>query len=210
VHMFLASYRFGSHAEVLLRLLGDIKTVGVIANAKDDQAIEQRKQSVLELFDSFTELGLAPKEIDLRPFFGHDDLLAKELEKYEFVWVAGGNTFVLRKALKLSGADELLTDMIRKDEVFYGGESAGAIIATPSLDGVEFEDDPDVVPAGYTDEEVWDGLGLVPYAIVPHYDSGMEGVERMVEILEETAVPYKTLNDLQVLIVEGEQGAVLS
>jgi dipeptidase E len=105
---------------------------------------------------------------------------------------------------------DVLTARVEDEEFLYGGESAGAIIATPSLRGVEFGDDPYVEVEGYSDDDVWDGLGFISYSLVPHYESSWEGAERMVEVLEEENIPYKTLSDSQVLVGGGEQVALLS
>jgi dipeptidase E len=205
VRLFLSSYRFGDYGDLLLELLGEDTAIGVITNAKDYKTPEERTESVRELFASLQELGLQPHEINLRPFFGQPDFLRAELEKYTAVWLAGGNSFVLRRALKASGGDELLRELVVNDKLLYCGESAGAVMATPTLQGVEFGDDPDVVPEGYPDEDLWDGLGFVPYSIVPHYESDWEGYERMIEVLEEDNIPYKTLNDHQVIVVSDDE-----
>jgi dipeptidase E len=210
MRLFLSSYRFGNHADLLVELMGEQKDVAVITNAKDYKSADERKKSVQDLFASFEEIGLKPHEIDLRPFFGHSDMLELELAKYDTAWLAGGNTFVLRKALKYAGAESIILDRLEDEEFLYGGESAGAVVAAPTLKGVEFGDDPYVEIEGYSDEEIWDGLDLVPYSIVPHYESDWEGAERMVDVLEENNMPYKTLTDAQVLIVIGEQTEVLS
>lgn len=210
MRLFLSSFRFGDYGEAFLELIGENPRVGVITNAKDYKDLTERTQSVRELFDSFHELGIEPQEIDLRPFFGHADLLEDELGKYNVIWVAGGNTFVLRRALRASGGDELLRRYVLADKLIYGGESAGAVIATPTLQGVEFGDDPEIVPDGYPGEELWDGLGLVSYSIVPHYESDWEGYERMIEVLEEADMPYKTLNDYQAIIMHGDDEELLT
>jgi dipeptidase E len=210
MRLFLSSYRFGNYAEALQELVGDESEVAVIANAKDDKTDTERVQSVKELFADFKEIGITPHELDLRKYFSDSTGLDAELSRYGFVWLAGGNTFVLRRALKQSGADKLLVKLVYADEVVYGGESAGAIIATPSLLGVEFGDDPFVVPKGYEDEDVTDGLHFVPYAIVPHYESEWEGQDRMIDVLEEADVPYKTLTDSQVIVALGAEEETLS
>jgi dipeptidase E len=204
MQLFLSSYRFGNFESGLLEIVGENAHVAVITNAKDDKSTTERAQSVKDLFHSFSEIGITPHELDLRRFFGNMEDLALELEKYDFVWLAGGNTFVLRRALKYSGADTLITERVRNDSLLYGGESAGAIVATPTLKGVEFGDDPYVIPDGYIDEEIWDGLGLVPFCIVPHYESGWDGDERMIDTLEAEGLPYKTLTDTQVLIISND------
>jgi dipeptidase E len=210
MRLFLSSYRFGDYSDALLTLVGDEAEAAVITNAKDDKSDAERLQSVKELFADFNDIGIKPHEVDLRRYFEGSEGLREELSKYGFVWVAGGNTFVLRRALKTSGADNILVKLVYADDIVYGGESAGAIIATPTLMGVEFGDDPYVVPAGYTDEEVTDGLHFVPYAIVPHYESGWDGQDRMVDVLEEAGMPYKTLTDTQVIVAVGAEEETLS
>jgi dipeptidase E len=205
MQLFLSSYRFGNYESGLLEIVGENAHVGVITNAKDYKNASERLTSVKDLFDSFSGIGITPHEIDLRRYFGSAEDTALELEKYDFIWLAGGNTFVLRRALKYSGADTYITDRVRSNTLLYGGESAGAIVATPTLQGVEFGDDPYVIPEGYVDEEIWDGLNLVPFCIVPHYESGWEGDERMIDTLEAEGLPYKTLTDAQVLIISDDE-----
>jgi dipeptidase E len=204
MQLFLSSYRFGNFESGLLEIVGDDAHVAVITNAKDDKEASERLASVKDLFDSFSGIGVTPHELDLRRYFGNSEDLALELDKYDFVWLAGGNTFVLRRALKYSGADTIISERVRDNSLLYGGESAGAIVATPTLKGVEFGDDPYVIPDGYVDEEIWDGLGLVPFCIVPHYESGWEGDERMIDTLESEGLPYKTLTDAQVLMISDD------
>jgi dipeptidase E len=204
MQLFLSSYRFGNFESGLLEIVGDDAHVAVITNAKDDKEASERLASVKDLFNSFSGIGVTPHELDLRRYFGNSEDLALELDKYDFVWLAGGNTFVLRRALKYSGADTIISERVRDNSLLYGGESAGAIVATPTLKGVEFGDDPYVIPDGYVDEEIWDGLGLVPFCIVPHYESGWEGDERMIDTLESEGLPYKTLTDAQVLMISDD------
>jgi dipeptidase E len=207
MRLFLASYRFGNFESGLLEMVGENAHVGVITNAKDYKSEIERAANVKDSFQSFSDIGITPHEIDLRRYFNNSEDLALELDKYDFVWLTGGNTFVLRRALKYSGADKLITERVRNDSLLYGGESAGSVVATPTLKGVEFGDDPYVIPIGYADEEVWDGLGLVPFSIVPHYESGWEGYERMIDTLEDEGLPYKTLTDSQVLIINNDDNA---
>jgi dipeptidase E len=52
---------------------------------------------------------------------------------------------------------------------------------------------------------IWEGLGIIDYVIVPHYKSDhpeSEIMEEVVEYLIENKIPYKTLRDGEVIIVE--------
>jgi dipeptidase E len=209
MRLFLSSYRAGNYPEKLVELFGKKVKVAVITNAKDDKSHQERNESVSEVMNFLSELGFKPTEIDLRKYFKDSDFSEKDLKKYQAVWVAGGNTFVLRRALKYSKADRALGDMVRKNEVVYGGESAGAILPTPTLTGVEFGDDPGDVPKNYKKDAIWDGLNLISYHVVPHYESTWEGAQDMIRELQKQNLEYKTLTDSQALIINGDKEELL-
>jgi len=128
------------------------------------------------------------------------------------VWVCGGNSFILRRAIAQSGFDEAITDLLAADEIVYGGFSAGACVVTPSLMGIDLCDDPEVVPEGYQEEVIWDGLGLVDYSIVPHYKSDHPEsavLDETATFLEDRGMPFKTLRDGEVIVVDGESEELL-
>lgn len=210
MRLFLSSYRAGNHPDRLVELFGKGSEVGVITNAKDYKSTEERQESVDEILSYLSSLAMKPVEIDLRQYFEHPEDLQNTIRKYNSLWMAGGNTFVLRKALKYSGADKLLGNLVRKNEVVYGGESAGAIIVTPTLTGVEFGDDPSIVPDGYQRDAIYSGLDLVDYHIVPHYQSEWDGAEDMARALANNGLRFKTLTDDQAIIINGDKEEFLA
>jgi dipeptidase E len=205
MRLFLSSYRAGNYPEKLTNLFGEGADVAVVTNAKDYKTPEERQTSVDEILDFLSSLAMKPVEIDLRAFFKDPESFQGVLERYPAVWMAGGNTFVLRRALKHSGADRVLGDLVRKNEIILGGESAGAIITTPTLTGVEFGDDPDTVPEGYDKKVIYSGLNLVDYHIVPHYQSEWEGAEKMMVALANNGLRYRTLTDSQAITIDGDK-----
>ena len=209
MHLFLSSYRAGQYPDRLKEFFSDPQ-IAVLTNAKDYKTSRERKESVDEVLDFFRDLKFQAVEIDLRPYFGKPQMAIKELSKYKSFWVAGGNTFVLRKALKYSGVDNWLLNKVHQDELRYGGESAGAVLATPTFTGVQFGDDPDIIPKGYGSETLWKGLGFVPYHIVPHYKSEWLGAEDMIKALRHKELAYRTLTDDQVIIVDGDKEEILT
>ena len=93
------------------------------------------------------------------------------LLRHRIVWATGGNAFLLRRAMLESGFDALVRDLLGEG-LIYGGWSAGACVAGASLRPIGLMDVPDVTAAGYgTGGPVWEGLGLVPFTIIPHHDS---------------------------------------
>jgi len=98
--------------------------------------------------------------------------------------------------------------MLADDAIVYGGYSAGIDMLTPSLHGAELVDDPNVVPDNYNPEIIWEGLGLVAYAIAPHYKSDhpeSADIEKSVQFLIDNHVPFIALRDGQAIVVNGEQ-----
>jgi dipeptidase E len=209
MRLFLSSYRAGNYSGRLVELFGKKAKVAVITNTKDDKNQQERDESVNEVINFLNSLSFEPTEIDLRKYFKNSDFTEKDLKKYQAVWVAGGNTFVLVRALKQSGARKVLGNMIRKNEIIYGGESAGAILPTPTLTGVQFGDDPNKIPEGYDKETIWNGLNLIAYHIVPHYKSEWVGANGMIIELKMKSLEYKTLTDNQAIVIKGDKEELL-
>lgn len=149
----------------------------------------------------------------MRKYFGKSEVLKKHLSQFGLVWVLGGNTFVLKRAYEQSGFDFIIKEMLATDKIVYGGYSAGVVILSPSMKGLEIVDDPKIVPEGYAPEFSWGGLGLVDYNIAVHYRSDhpeSEMVEKEVEYLEKNKIPYKTLRDGEVIVINGNKQTILS
>lgn len=185
-----------------------------IENAKDDLPAEERAVHVQEKRHEFSGLGFHFEELDLRLYFDGTHDFSDELAKADIVWLAGGNTFILRRALAQSGFDKALINAVMSGKVAFGGSSAGAIVATPSLDGVEHGDDPDVVPPGYHPDPEWSGLGLVPFRLVPHYKSEFSedmrfGAQAMIAFFKQQEYNFHALKDGEVYLVDGQHQEII-
>jgi dipeptidase E len=206
MRLYLSSYRIGDHAGSLLALLGSGKRIAVISNALDNISPTARAIFRDEVYDPHVELaslGLVSEDLDLRHYFGDAAALKQRLDGCDLVWTTGGNAFVLRRAMRQSGFDDIITDLLDRDQIAYGGFSAGAIVAAPSLRGIELMDDPTEIPDGYDPTPVWDGLGLIDHAIVPHFRSPhpeSAAAERAVRRLCELGMRYRALRDGDVIV----------
>jgi dipeptidase E len=225
MRLYLSSYRVGDRAGSLLALLSggpeklqtfpdkthdqtrrDGKRAALIENALDlctEDARETHRRDIYDPAAELASLGISATRLDLRAYFGRTEALAGELANYDLVWVIGGNTFVLRRAMKASGFDDVITGMLDKDMIVYGGFGAGAVAAAPSLRGMQMFDDAEDVPAGYDAETVWDGLGLIDHAIVPHYRSPhpeAAAAERATRHLSGHGLRYRALRDGEVIV----------
>jgi dipeptidase E len=203
--LFLASYRFGAHADRFTRMTGTPGRIAVIANACDSWPDDARASAVTSELRSLRELGFEPEEVDLR---AETKNVAAVLDSVGVVWVRGGNTFVLRSRLALSGAYDEIARRVRDGRLVYGGYSAGACVASTSLRGIEAADDPAEVRPTTGADVIWDGLGFVDVALIPHYGSILDDTNSgtsMVERYRRDGTPFITLDDDQVLIVDGDR-----
>ncbi|MEJ3655167.1 Type 1 glutamine amidotransferase-like domain-containing protein [Actinomycetes bacterium KLBMP 9759] len=214
MRLYLSSYRLGNRPEELLRLLPAGRRTALILNAYDDFGDEQRASSLARELSELNDAGLVPEELDLRLFFGRTEELRAALDGFDLVYVRGGNVFVLQRAFRHSGADAVFTDLLARDLVAYAGYSAGACVLGSTLRGIEGEvDDPYAVPAGYpTAAPSWEGVGVVPFAIAPHFrsDHPESGeIERTVRYFIDNHIPFIALRDGEAIVVDGDHVVVV-
>jgi dipeptidase E len=141
------------------------------------------------------------------------DNASKAVEQTDAIFIGGGNTFRLLKALQ----DLELLEPIRrkvKSGAPYIGSSAGSNVAGPTIKTTK--DMPIVQPCSF------DSLGLVPFQISPHYldpdpnstHMGETQEERILQFLEENETPVVGVREGAWLLIEngavtlkGETGA---
>lgn len=200
-------FRLGDHPEHLLRLVRGPGRVLVVCNAMDGAPEEVRAEAVRLELDSLAELGLQATELDLRE---HDaGGLAAELSDVEVLWVRGGNVFTLRHVVRTSGLETLLPTLLRDDALVYAGYSAGPCLLAPSLRGLERCDDAGEVRRLHGADPIFDGLGVLDFAFVPHVDSDghpeSEVLGQVARRYAASGVPHRTLRDGQALVVDRDR-----
>lgn len=212
MRLYLSSFRLGDHPEHLVRLMDRGARVAVVANSVDGAPREVRQEAVELELAALRRLGLEPHEVDLRELAGPADV-QEALREVAGVWVRGGNTFVLRVAMRRSGADTAVADAVRADALVYAGYSAGGCVLAPDLRGLELVDPVDEVARVRPGADVvWEGLGLLDRPFVPHWDSpghpetGM--IDDVVARYEAEGTTHWRLRDGQALVVDGD-GATL-
>ncbi|HSU16590.1 Type 1 glutamine amidotransferase-like domain-containing protein [Longimicrobium sp.] len=210
MRLYLSSFRLGNAPDRLVTLVGEKRRAAVILNACDAMSAGDRELRVRQEIAVMEGLGFQAGELDLRAYAGAPARLAEQLAGCGLVWVRGGNSFVLRGAMKSSGMDDLLRRLLRRDALVYGGFSAAAAVLGPSLHGVELVDDPRAAGDG---EITWDCLGVLPYSVAPHYRSDhpeSAAVEALVQYYIDHAMLFRALRDGQVIVVDGAREEVVS
>jgi dipeptidase E len=207
--LFLSSYRIPNSKEFFGLFDGKKPsklTGGIITNAKDKKPVEERDKKLADLQDYLADMGLKKTVlIDLVHDFSSTQKLGRRLAVYDYLYVAGGNTFDLRRAMKKSGFDSIAHQLADSGQV-YIGESAGAIVAGPSLRGFESMDE-----LQNPDKAVWKGLGLIDTVLVPHNDSPDERYRDRAGLIEQANPKFNVvpLNDDQVYVVNGPKQRVV-
>lgn len=181
------------HAESKIRqFLGTIRSVLFVPFALHDRGTYTAK----------TRARLAAMGYQLEPVPETPDA-QKAVADAEAIFIGGGNTFRLLKALY----DFEIVQAIRRrveEGMPYIGSSAGSIVACPTLKTTK--DMPIVQPPSF------DALGLVAFQISPHYldpdpastHMGETQEERILQFLEENDAPVVGLREGAMLRVEEE------
>lgn len=207
--LYLSSYKLGDETETLQQwLVSTQKRVGYVPNAFDFTGMpsENRVKHMDFDMEELEALGLTVEVLDLRNYFGKKDALREKLNRLDMLWVSGGNTFVLRQAMRLSGFDELMAELQGREDFVYGGYSAACCVLSPSLKGLQVVDDPNNHPYESLKETIWEGLGLIDYAFLPHYDSDhpeSDDIDKEVAYCTENGIHFKTVRDGEVIVIQG-------
>jgi len=133
--LFLSSLAISDSQSVeLARLIGkepSTISLALIENAADTYGEAERAWVYINRA-AIQSHGFAVELVDLREYNKRPALIKAMLRTKDIVWFGGGNSFYLRWLLKDTGIDAILKELVVKGLV-YGGGSAGAIIAGPTL-----------------------------------------------------------------------------
>jgi dipeptidase E len=164
--LYLSSYRIPTPKDLSSLLNKELSetSVALIPNAKDYYVRRARDTKITDLVVYMEKLGLKVDVIDLRQF-DNPTALKEKLAEYNLVWAMGGNTYMLRYEMKRSGFDQIINELLDSGTV-YGGDSAGALVASVSIAGVELADEPE-----FAEEVILEGLGLISSVVLPHIDN---------------------------------------
>ncbi|GAB3624040.1 hypothetical protein GCM10027418_21240 [Mariniluteicoccus endophyticus] len=208
MRLYLASFRPVPDPERFRALIGRKNRTGLVCvNAIDHEPADVRAEKLAAEIAALKEIGLKATELDLRAETPMS--VAGKLLDAGFLWVRGGNVFVLRRAMGACGLDQLLPQMLARDAFVYAGYSAGGAVLAPDLAGFETCDDPAEADALYGPASSTKGIGVLDRPFVPHL--GTPGHPES-EVLEQVARAYAhadqeiwALRDGQALVVDGRR-----
>ena len=183
-------YGYLDHAEPeIRRILEGRRTVAFVPFALHDHAAYTAK----------VRERLARMDIEVTQVRSRADI-----DSAEAIFIGGGNTFRLLKALYDGGYLAAIRHRVRIEDAPYIGSSAGTNVATVSIRTTN--DMPIVYPPSF------DALALVPFQINPHYldpdpnstHKGETREDRIREFLEENETPVVGLREGSMLRVDDD------
>lgn len=203
--LYLSSYKVGNKADELRKWITEHNNkICLIANSRDVFPDGERKDLGIQSdTKDLEELGFEVELLDLRNYFGKKEELEKLFQRVQAFYAVGGNTFVLRKAMKLSGFDELLIQNANDPNYLYSGYSAGICLLSKDMQAVAIMDEPEVDPYESGLPPIYQGIGFIDEAIIPHFESDhkeTEAATKAVNYCQEKGLPYITLHDGNVII----------
>lgn len=203
MRLFLSSIGFDEYvAEELDRMVpkkrADVSICAVV-NAKKYKTKEEFEESVAKNTRWITDLGYSKiRYIDL------DDYEKADLE-CDVLYIFGGNTFYLWEAIKRNAFDKELKRLLDQGQIIVG-QSAGTIIFCPSIEIAGMDVQPDDNFLGMKKEEM-KALGVVEYAILPHYEDAFE--QDVIKMRKKVDYDICALKNGQTILVDGDKVSYL-
>ena len=206
MRLYLSSFDIGNFPEKFQSLFPKpTPRIGIIMNALDHKPkaraewLEKNKQSL-------AALDFEVEEIDLRKFF-KEHITKEYLQRFDGVWVNGGNVFVLQRAFEQSGLIAVLPELLKENRLVYAGFSAALYMISPTLKGADLVDDPAEVPEGYAPDFSWNGLSILSTSIAVHYQSDHDesgDIDKEISYYKEHSIPFEVLRDGEVYFEDGD------
>ncbi len=153
--------------EFVQSIIGDRKSILYIPIAMDADSVKY-EACYNWITNSLTTL--SSEFINITMWTNLNDKTGDDLNKFDAVYIGGGNTFKLLQHIYESNFFIILKEFINKGGIIYGG-SAGAIIMGKNIDTVSEEND-----KNYKYSE---GLSVIgDYSIISHYQ---ENIDKKIE-----------------------------
>ena len=152
---------------------------------------------------AFEELGIIVEELEITT--ASPDEISEILNRNDYIFVSGGNTFYLLQELRRKGADILITEQIRSGKL-YIGTSAGSIILCPDIEFVKEMDYNHTAP----ELQSFTGLNIVDFYILPHYlDFPFEEITQNIVKKYGKKLDLRPISNKQVITIAGNRIEIL-
>ena len=203
---YLSSYKLGNIPGNFASLFTQAKSIAYIPNATDFTGADpdRVRSHITADVQSLEKLGLDVTVLDQKKYFQTaPEKLESIVNSSSGLWVSGGNVFVLRQAMMLSGIDRIIIGKSKEADFIYGGYSAGCCVLSHSLKSYQFASDANDVPYSGVNSTIWDGLGLIDFAFMPHFQSNHSEsakIDKEIEYCKVNGLTYRAVKDGDALV----------
>lgn len=196
--MFLAS-SFVDVADLFVKFVEEKcagKTVAFIPTAS---LVEEVRFYVDAGKKALEKHGLIVNELEISTATKEE--IESTIQKNDYIYVTGGNTFFLLQELKRTGADKIISEHINSGKI-YIGESAGAIVLSCNVEYVKDMDDFTAAPNIGT----FSSLDMIDFYPVPHHTNFpfKESVESIISSYE-GKIELCPISNAQAIVVRGNE-----
>lgn len=148
------------------------------------------------------KLGLTVDELELTKATAAE--VSDKLQKNDYIYITGGNTFFLLQELQKTGADKIIIKEVLSGKLLIG-ESAGSMIVSPNIEYAKDMDSPKKAPELNT----FSALNLVDFYPLPHHTNFpfKKAVEKIISKYESELKLYP-ISNTQAILVNGENVTV--
>lgn len=145
--------------------------------------------------EAMVKLGWDYEEIDIEG--KNEEELREVLKNKDIIYVEGGDTYYLLRAIKESGFDKVVKELLDRGAI-YIGSSAGSYVACPTIEMAAWIDNN--FDASILDD--YTAMNLVPFIMIVHYEDYNEKIikEKMVDF----KYPIRVLRDDQTLLIKDD------
>lgn len=160
---------------------------------------EETKFLIDETKEVFKSLGMEVEDLEISKL--DEKTIKNKIEKTNYLYIGGGNTFYLLQELKRKNLIDFIKNRVNSGMV-YIGESAGAIITSKDIEYSDLMDDVTVAK----DLKEYSGLNLIDFYMLPHLnefpfeESSKQIVEKYKDKLNIIAI-----NNSQAIIVKDDK-----
>ncbi len=143
--------------------------------------------------------GLIVEELEIST--ATKEKIESTIQKNDYIYITGGNTFFLLQEMKRTGADKVISQQINAGKT-YIGESAGSIVLSCNIEYVKDMDDFTIAPNIGT----FSSLGMIDFYPLPHHTNFpfKESVESIISSYE-GKMDLCPISNTQVIVVRGDK-----
>lgn len=130
-------------------------------------------------------------------FFNLRDEKFIDQNKYDIIYICGGDTFLILDRMRKLGVDKFIIQSVKDNSSVYVGVSAGGILAGPDIEIAGWGSEGDINDINLMDLE---GLNLTNIALFPHYKFHLKN--EVDEFRKKVKYPVVEITDKQAFFVD--------